>query len=107
MAYAPGRPPAGGGTVERREAFTIGTTAVIILRANKKRTEYRVTADPVNSYRIFVGKNADAGNTPIARIPAGHTLVDSGNQDTIYRGELWGVADGTGQLIVVEEMIKR
>lgn len=98
----------GSSTEHTRTLYNPTTTAIILLRANKKRTEYKVVAWEGNNYRIYIGKNSRVSATNYYEvIPPGHTLVDSGDQLTIYRGEVWAIAAGIDQAVWVEEMIKK
>lgn len=109
MATALGATPGGSVVVETSEAVTIGATAVRLLFANKKRTAWRVRSDRSNNLYILLGKSSRVSYTAgyFEWVPPGFIIIDDGDQKTIYRGEVWMIAEGAGQTVLVEETIQR
>lgn len=87
---------------------TTAATSTRILAENPARTEFRLKAYEGNAYPIYVGKDSNVSTTDYMEIiPPGYVFSDSGDQLTIYRGELWGHSAAIDQALLVQEMIKK
>lgn len=87
---------------------TTAATSTRILAENSARTEFRLKAYEGNTYPIYVGKDSLVSTTDyIEIIPPGFVFADSGDQLTVYRGELWGHSAAVDQALLVQEMIRK
>jgi len=83
----------------------INAAVVQVLHSNKMRAGYRIIAAPGNAGRIYHGRNANVNNTSHEFIDAEGIIEDSGNWESIYRGEVWLIASIANQECTVIEII--
>jgi len=96
---------AGGIQNVREETITVGTTAVQLLKENRKRVAYRIYSRGHNGDIISIGYNNRVSTAAVTKsiMPDGY-IEDSGPLKVVYTGEIWAVAVLASQTVTVEEV---
>lgn len=98
---------------------TVGTSPVLLANANEKRGSIGVsmppsTAESGNTGIVYVGKgfvpSSTAGNPntgdPLAQGSQFQDVEQYDGDTSVFKGQIWAVADTAGQIVIVDETFK-
>lgn len=102
-----------------QKRVTVGTTPVILVNGNDKRGSIGVSMPPsavesANTGVVYVGKgfvpSATAGNPntgdPLTQGSQFQDVEQYAGDPSVFKGQLWAVADTAGQIVVVDETFR-
>jgi len=97
----------GSSNYKTTATVAVGITAVRASEANKNRAGYRIIAPVTNVDSIYRGDDNRVATTDPDQILPGGRLIDEGEWNTIYRGEVWLISGTAAQSSIVEEIVRQ